>query len=100
MSRSTALLAGALGCCLALPVAPAAADPDRTRCPDHMVPTLAIFVKNGDKKDKNRDGMVCAKPADCTTPEGCQGSRDYDVFGAPLEGLDGLLYYVSDNDVS
>jgi hypothetical protein len=65
-----------------------------------MVPTFAFLVNNGDKKDRNGDGLVCAKPAPCQTPEECSGSRDYELFGPPLLGIDGALYYVTDNVTS
>lgn len=68
-------------------------------CPDHMTPTPAAFVNNGAKKDKNpKDGVICAKPApECIATQQCPGGPDWDVYGAPLLGLDGNWYFVTDN---
>ncbi len=68
-------------------------------CPDHMTPTPASFVNNGDKKDKNpKDGVVCAKPApECVVTQQCPGGPDTDLYGMPLLGIDGNWYYVTDN---
>jgi len=75
---------------------PAAADPSKITCPDGMGPTPAALVNNGYQKDKNGDHFVCAKPADCSQIEFC-GGADYDLYGPPLTGLDGALYYIADN---
>ncbi|HEV2812797.1 MAG TPA: hypothetical protein VGW10_06035 [Solirubrobacteraceae bacterium] len=68
-------------------------------CPDHMSPTPAAFVNNGDKKDKEpKDGIVCAKPAPaCFATQQCTGGPDFDTFGVPLLGADGNYYFVTDN---
>ena len=97
MRRTPSALAGLIALAVAASGAsPAAAEPSKITCPDNMMPTPALLVNNGTKKDKNADGFVCAKPADCSDVELC-GGPDYDLYGEPLRGIDGELYYVTDN---
>jgi hypothetical protein len=53
-------VAAAAGSAFVLLAPPAAADPIGI-CPDNLVPVVSSLVVNGDKKDKNRNGFVCAK---------------------------------------
>jgi hypothetical protein len=91
-------LASLVAVALAAVLAPAPAS-GTAGCPDHMSPTPAAFVNNGDKKDKDpKDGIVCAKPApDCVITQHCPGGPDYQLFGDPLLATDGKYYYVVDN---
>ncbi len=96
MRRTPIAMAGLLALALAATGAsPAAANP-ATACPANMTPTPAVLVNNGDQKDRNADHFVCAKPAECSQVEYC-GGPDYDLYGEPLLGMDGNLYYVTDN---
>ena len=98
MRRNSVVLAVlAVSALAAFGPAPVGADATAT-CPDHMTPVPEQFVHNGEKKDHNDDGFVCAKPApSCVVDGTCNGGRDYDVFGVPLLGMDGNWYYVTDN---
>lgn len=97
MRRTPIALAGLIALAVAASGAsPAAADPSKVTCPSGMFPTPAALVNNGEAKDKNADRFVCAKPADCSQVQFC-GGPDYDLYGEPLVGLDGQLYYVTDN---
>jgi hypothetical protein len=100
MRRTLPLLASAAaaaGLYASLAVSPAAAE---LGCPDGMAPVPATFVHNGDKKDHNTNGVVCAKPTACGPSPGadpCRGGPDDDVFGMALRGTDNLWYYVADD---
>lgn len=97
MRRTPTAIAGLLALAIAATGAsPAAADPSKVQCTDGMAPMPAVLVNNGEKKDKNGDHLVCAKRADCSEVEFC-GGPDYDLYGQPLLGVDGYLYYVTDN---
>lgn len=44
--------------------APSVGAEDRpSQCPDQMVLFPAAFVEQGEQKDRNANGLVCAKPA-------------------------------------
>jgi hypothetical protein len=49
---------------LASTARPVAADQVAGVCPDGFVPVFAAVVPNGDKKDKNQNGLVCVKYSD------------------------------------
>jgi hypothetical protein len=100
MRRTVSLLASAaavVGLYAALAANPAAAD---FGCPDGMSPVPAAFVTNGDQKDNNENGVICAKPTACGPTPGshpCRGGPDDDLFGQALKGTDGLWYYTTDD---
>ena len=67
-------------------------------CPDGMTPAPVIFVNNGEQKDKNMNGVICAKPApQCVVDGTCPGGPDEALFGPPLQGLNGHWYFVTDD---
>ncbi len=97
MRRSLVLIAAGAACALASTAGTASAD--RPICPDDMTPLPAVFVNNGTQKDRNTNGVVCAKPTTCLVVQGndCKGGPDDDTFGVPLLGADGKWYYVTDD---
>jgi hypothetical protein len=71
-------------------------------CPNDMTPAPREFVQEGEKKDKNGNGVVCVKPVECALAgDGCHGGPDDDVerFGLPLLGNDGSWYFVGDDEI-
>ncbi len=77
--------------------APAVAD---LGCPDSHYPMREEFVRQGEKKDKNNNDMVCAKPTTCVSSTGvvCNGGPDdNEIVGVPLLGDDLNWYYVIDD---
>jgi hypothetical protein len=71
-------VAAAAGSAFVLLAPPAAADPIGI-CPDNLVPVVSSLVVNGDKKDKNRNGFVCAK------------IKDGKIVGGPDDVTDDIL---------
>ncbi len=101
MRRTLSLLvsgAAAAGLLAAFGAAPAAAE---LGCPDSMTPAPSALVNNGDKKDKNGNFAVCAKPTTCVQMSGpiCHGGPDDELYGLPLLGTDGTWYHVIDDVV-
>lgn len=99
MRRTLSLLASGAACAglfAAFGAAPAAAE---LGCPDSMAPVPASLVNNGEKKDKNENNVVCAKPTTCVQMSGpvCHGGPDDDVYGLPMLGSDGVWYHVIDD---
>jgi hypothetical protein len=61
--KATIVAPAALVGALVLSAPPVAAD-QASPCPDGFVPIASALVSNGDKKDKNGNGIVCVKLSD------------------------------------
>jgi hypothetical protein len=99
MRRTATLLASAAAAVSLFAVAGASPAAAEAGCPDGMTTVPSALVNNGDKKDKNENFVVCAKPTTCLEFSGpiCHGGPDDELYGKPLLGTDGQWYYVVDD---